>query len=115
MTQDSQEQRFLERAKTDLDESIEFMDAPTLSRLRQARTRALERLGEKRQRRYVVPIGALATASAALLVVILWTSTPTLGPESVLDDLELLSSLDALDLYEDLEFYEWLEADAQAG
>ena len=44
-----------------------------------------------------------------VFAVMVLIKTPTTMQSVPVDDLELISSSDSLELYEDLEFYEWLE------
>ncbi len=116
MTTEERERRLLERARLELDESAASLDARTLSRLSRARARAVAAVAVRRRRRFVLPAGAIATAAVALGA---WFLVARPGPEpeleSVLADIELLSSTDDLELYENLEFLEWLDFDAPVG
>lgn len=94
-----------------LDESIDALDANTLSKIRQIRAQAIEKANVKKTDWSGVMSGALATACVMVFTVSILLKTPAIEPVSV-DDLELISSSDSLELFEDLEFYEWLEDDA---
>jgi hypothetical protein len=99
-----------------LDQSCNALDGQTLSRLNRIRHTALERK-QARASRMLLPFGGFVTA--CVLVVSVMTFVPTRAPEtetvaSPLEDIEILSSSDSLDLYEDYEFYQWLaENDSQ--
>ena len=110
-----EDRRFAERAREQLERSVQELDADTGARLRAARLRALDLAPRGSRRSYAVPIGALATASAAVLAVYLWSETLAPGPVATLADFELLSSVEPLELYEQLEFLEWLDAHEQTG
>jgi hypothetical protein len=110
-----EDRRFAERARERLERSAQELDADTGARLRAARLRALDAAPQRSRWLYGVPIGALATASAALLAVYLSRETPALGPGATLEDFELLSDAEPLELYEQLEFLEWLDAHEQKG
>lgn len=107
-----------ERARQLLDESVEHLDAATLSRLNQARQQALE--AATRHKRWgrgswLVPAGGLA---AAFLAAVIWwpQATMDVAPVPPVEDLEILVSADSLEMLEDLEFFMWLdEADVDAG
>jgi hypothetical protein len=60
------------------------------------------------------PAGGLALASAAVLSWALWFNGPVSHPPAVLEQLELLSSTENLELYTDLDFYQWLASDTDA-
>lgn len=92
-----------------LDESTDALDAHTLSKIRQIRAQAVEKAADKSFNWFGVISGALATACVMILAVIILMQSPTPMQPVPVDDLELISSSDNLELYEDLEFYEWLE------
>jgi len=109
---DDKESRFIAAAKAALDQSVQQLDEPTIARLRAARLRALE----PRPRRLAwLAASGLATAalSAALVAVLLFAPAAT-PPATGLEQLELLSENDSLELYRDLEFYRWLAEHADA-
>jgi uncharacterized protein DUF3619 len=99
------------KIKQDLDESIEALDANTLSRLRQLRAKAIERSEPRKYPTQGLLIGGLATACVMVLAVILLLNPETSVQTVPVEELELISSMEHLDLLEDLEFYEWLEED----
>ncbi len=98
-----------QRAREALDARAEALDGATRSRLRQARAQALARA-----RRPVATAPRLrwAVALAAVLllaVAVVWQQQASrLAPEAV-EDLEVLASSDDLELYQDLDFYLWLD------
>ncbi len=103
------EKRFLESVRRELDQSVEALDAATLSRLNQARQRALD-AGLGRQVWWRPLAAGLALASVAVLAVSLWLARPAVEPQA-LDDLELLTAAEPIEFYEELEFYEWLDSE----
>lgn len=109
------EQAFLQRVKSALDEHEAHLDANTLRDLRLARQQALESL--HKPRRLWQPV-ALAAAAATVAVVVvslhvLQPTTPSTAPG--IDDMALLSAGDEFDLYENLDFYQWLELEKHNG
>jgi hypothetical protein len=112
------------RARTLLDESAEGLDAATLSRLNRARQAALAQVRPRAPRRWFLPAG-MASACVLLLAVVAWHAQGPDGtarlPElpfpasasSTSSDIDLVSSDDNLELYQDLEFYAWLDAQDQ--
>jgi len=108
---DLQTDAFAARARAALDSSAEHLDFATLSKLNQARQRALEHSSEKsRATRWWLGLGSiLGTATAAALVLAVYlhplnVSEP-IAPVA-LGDLEIVSS-DEAELFENLAFYEW--------
>lgn len=94
-----------------LDDSAASLDANTLSRIRQVRAQAVDKAQNRRNDWLTIMTGALATACVMVFVVMVLLKSPAPMQTSPLDDLDLISSSDSLELYEDLEFYEWLEED----
>lgn len=102
----------LKKVRTELDRSVENIDAATASRITQARHAALE-AGRSGSRNVWVPAAAAVAASAAIVAVIV-TRAPEETPP-MLDDLELIAAPDDPELYRDLEFYAWLDTHESAG
>ena len=105
------------QAKAVLDQSAEALDAATVSRLNQARHAALARRPARQH--WFLPAG-LASACVLLLAVLTWhTYRPGASDDAVFPkaatsgDIELVSSDDSLEFYQDLEFYAWLDAQDQ--
>lgn len=109
---DDKESRFTAAAKAELDQSTQQLDELTLARLRAARLRALE----ARPRRFAwLAAGGLATAAlTATLVAFLLFAPAVAPPVSGLEQFDLLSENDGLELYRDLEFFRWLAEHADA-
>ena len=132
MTGEKPDQQFINEVKAVFDHSVEQVDVETVSRLNNIRNTALDaalkgsepfntvlRLGQinallKRAptplmwRWIFYPASAFAAASLAIIifnVVQHDVSTVTIKTE----DIEIISAIDGLDFYEDLEFYRWLE------
>jgi len=104
------------RARAALDRSIEEIDPATRARLVAARRTALDALD--RPRRDFVRGGAIATVAAfgaaGLFFAASWwlrTHADSIALEGALDDVELLADGDDLEMYDELEFYRWLDAE----
>ncbi len=106
---------FEKRAKQLFDDSVDGLDAATLSRLNQARHAAIE-ASPRRLPPLLrwAPVGGLATAAAVALL--LFQSPAVIEPpaDASTVDMEILLSEDNLEMLEDLEFYEWIDL-AEAG
>ena len=105
------------QAKAVLDQSAEGMDAATLSRLNRARQAALA--PRAKPLRWYLPAG-MVSASVLLLAVLTWhgrvlepAEFPLTAKNAVSSDIDLVSSDDSLEFYQDLEFYAWLDAQDQ--
>ena len=115
------EDKLVSQVRRTLDLRAEELDAVTLARLRAMRRQAVAELGarvERRERRasWWVPAATFATAAVAAVVFSLWNGVRDFAPGAELSELEILADAEALEMLEDLEFYEWLAAtDATAG
>ena len=101
----------LERVRKHLDHSCDALDGQTLSRLNRIRHGALEKQ-QKPRNPFLLPFGGLVTACVLVLSVTLMDhqSIPESLPSgaSALEDIEILTSAEELDFYENYEFYQWL-------
>ncbi len=118
MNETENDKRFVRKAKSLFDDSVEHLDAATLSRLTRSRHRALEELeraGHRWPRAFWIPATGIAAAMLVALLVLrvpLDTSPPIDQP--LARDFDMLLEEDSLEMFEELEFYSWLElADAQ--
>ena len=109
-----------ERTKLLFDESVSSLDPQTRSKLTQARYRALEELEGSAPagwRPRWIPAGVLA--AGVLVVVMLWQGQPAVSPEApafdvaALSDLEIILGDGDLGLLQELEFYAWLDEQAE--
>jgi hypothetical protein len=126
MSTDFREEDLVRRARAALDRSVDTLDPATLGRLRAARRDALAGAASSRARRTLVwaPLGALAAAGLAIAIALSSGSTkeattvasaPPAPPPRLIEDLEVVAESEDLELYADLEFYEWLDAGGSAG
>jgi len=118
MRQDANEEHFVAAMKAALDHRLESLDGETTECLKQVRRQVLER-GAAQRPRWVQAAGLAAVAASALLVVSLWfvgeggRDAPELLP--LMEDLELLSTREDIEFFEDLDFYLWLDHEQQTG
>lgn len=110
------EAAFVERARELLDEGNARLDAATVSRLNQARHAALDARGRRSGRWFgLMPVGQWASvagaAAAVVLAVIVWPGATTVPVDGGLlfEDLEIVMAEENLEMFEDLEFFEWLD------
>jgi len=115
MNPDNKERAFLQHSKKMLDDSVDSLDAATLSRLNQARQKALDsRVMNTRRGIFFLatPTGAVfASFFVAVVVILLWTTVPQQQPAELAqqyEDIDMLTADADLDLLEDLEFVSWL-------
>ncbi len=118
--------QLIEGIRHRLDEEVDSLDSATLLRLAQARRLALAAGPRPRWRRtirlstgpagdWLVPAGALASILATAVALTLMVAEPGNGSARELDDVELLTAGEELELYENLEFYLWLQDREQTG
>ena len=103
------DQQFADEAKSLFDDSVERLDAATLSALNRNRHAALERAqGARLWRRRWVPV----TGVAAAIVVAAMLALPGNGVDTIpagTTDMDILLGEDSIEMLEDLEFYAWLD------
>lgn len=112
------DQRWTDAACRMLDESADELDAATLSRLNRARHAALAAGRKRRAPIWAWPALFAAGASCAVAVLV-WpvaqAPQQTTPPGVIVaGDLDLLAADAELALYEDLEFYAWLDTQQSA-
>jgi|AMWB02.1.fsa_nt_gi hypothetical protein len=120
MSGEERDRIFVENLGKILAEAEENTDALTRMRLQSARLRALE-AAEKPFPWYVrfpkwVTAGGLATAMVIVLAISFW-QTPDRPSQAngQVEDLEIMTTHEQLELYKDLDFYRWLETVDNAG
>ena len=115
---DESEQKFVNDLAAHLDRADGSLDEGTRQRLRQARETALRsgtEVESHTRRGWLVP-GLVMASVLALVVTVLLSQTSKVLPGSETDVIEIAASSDSLELYQDIEFYQWLaEQEASAG
>ncbi len=113
------DKQFAEQAKAAFDSSVEQLDAATLSRLNRSRHAAVDALQGHRAAatwgRWL-PVTGVAAAALVTVMLVSGPDTATLPMDSVAD-FEILLEGENLEMFENLEFYSWLDAtdlDAQS-
>ncbi len=107
------EKHFLDKVQNLLNHGTENLESQTERRLEEIRARALSAADEKhsgslRPRRWVLAGSfAMVTLAAAALFFFLSPSTEP-PPPAHLEDLEIITSRERLDIYQNLDFYRWL-------
>lgn len=102
---------FEQQAKATFDESVDKLDAATLSRLNRSRHKALAELQRPRhQWTHWMPATGVA---AAVLVAVMMLQSPTAVDDfpaaANVTDMEILLGEDSIEMLEDLEFYSWID------
>lgn len=109
-----QDEQLEAKAKAAFDESVERLDAATLSRLNQSRQAALAELGGSASgKQWLRWMPATGVATAVLVAVVVMQDPATIevpGDDASVTDFEILMGDDSLEMIEDLEFYSWIEA-----
>ena len=106
---------FINQVKRVLDRSLDDVDSVTAGRLQRARQSALSH--RARPIWWVGWVSGASLASIAVLALTLWVKQP--APEHhlavPLEDVELVTSVENVELAEDLDFYHWLADDDATG
>ena len=104
---ESETDLLVQKFRARFDQSVDVLDAATLSGIARARSLALEQARERRKGPALwLPAGALATACLAIVLYSGLLPRTKVEQKTFIDEIEIISELN---LYEDLEFYEWLE------
>ncbi len=109
-----------QRSRELFDTSVANQDARTRSRLNQARQAALDVArgsATATPMRWLVPVGSAAALGLVVLTSVQFmrsgNETPVMeqpnAVASTVDDLEILTSSDELEMLQDVDFYAWLE------
>jgi hypothetical protein len=115
------ESRFLDRSRSIFAASLSSVDEVVVARLRAARQRAVAEADRQqpvwRTRPWALPAGAAALIFAAVISsALFWgQSEPANVPFAAANnnDMAIVLSNDNLDMYADMDFYRWLQAQQQ--
>ena len=108
MSENQKNEILVDNIQSQLDASLDDIDAATQSRITQARHRALDQKATLSPFSLWMPAGALASVCVAVVMFLL-ASTSVVEETTPVNDFDLISNIDDLELLEELEFYEWLE------
>ncbi len=105
------EEKWLKGAKKAFDESVENLDAATLSRLNRGRQKALQAASSgRREWNFWVPATGVA---AAAVIAVMMVKAPAIEelqpPATASSDFEILLGDEEIEFLEELEFYSWLD------
>ena len=95
-------------AKKHLEQSAENLPPDTASRLRAARYEALHHSDKKGLSWAWSAWGFGTTCLVVLSLSLWWNGSTNEGVIPAVEDLDLLASAEPFDLYEELDFYDWL-------
>ena len=118
---ESKDDLFAQKAGALFRESADSLDGQAQSRLNRARQVALAELdsGAATLNRWTQWAPAAGAAAVAVVAVVLLTGNPEIDPtvnpgtEQLAGDFELLMAADSFDMLQDLEFYSWIDIDAE--
>jgi hypothetical protein len=105
-----------ETAARRFNESVQRMDAATQSRLNRSRQRALAELrdhGGTWRRQWWIPAAGVATAVVVAITMLSQKSLLQEIPASAPSDFEVIMAGENLEMLEELEFYRWLDTEAE--
>ncbi len=103
------EKDFIEFARKRLNQGTDNLDPDTRHKLITMRNRALDVQENKKWFPEWAPLPAMGLLTGVLFIILTYAKPVTVPKlDTGLEDLEILASIDQLELYEDLEFYDWL-------
>jgi hypothetical protein len=115
MSQTTPDGDFERNLRQHLEYSVDDIDDLTLARLRAARARAVESSGRPLLNKWWLPAGGFATAVVIVIALTVYLQNGSaLAPVLDSGDMEMLSSVDSFEILDNLEFYQWLEAQEDA-
>jgi hypothetical protein len=118
MNEPIENEDFAAKAKGVFDDSVERLDAAALSRLNQGRHAALEQLASGKSKAAWLRWAPASGIAAAVLITMIVMRGPEIEsmPIEVVSDFEILLEGESLEMFEDLEFYSWMDdAELDAG
>ena len=117
----SAQDQWLEAVRHVLDESAADLDPVTTARLAAARARAVDKAAQRKgagawlgSGQWWLAAGASASVAATVLAIGLLVQSRLEEPLHGVEDLEVLSAAEALEFYDELEFYQWLQSQDHA-
>jgi hypothetical protein len=118
MNKPNDNEDFAAQAKQAFDDSVERLDGAALSQLNQGRHAALEQLASGSSKAIWVrwlPAGGVAAAALITMIMMRGPDIENM-PVEVVSDFEILLQGESLEMFEDLEFYSWMDdAELNAG
>jgi hypothetical protein len=114
------EKQFVDKISGLLNDGVENLDSQTERQLEHIRVSAL-RAAETHLRLFIpvrwIMFGGLATAATAAVALFFWLNTNSPGdfPLRDIEDLEIITSQERVDFYENLDFYRWLDTKGNSG
>jgi len=124
MKHDTASQKLEKLARQELDYSIQNLDQQTLAKLKAARKNAVDIVAKNNAKQggwdwisngWLLPVGGLATtAFAVTMTVSIWLIEPNELDQLSPEDIEVLSANEDYELFDELEFYQWLDDEKQS-
>jgi hypothetical protein len=110
---DNGEREVVEIVRGALDRSVTELDSGAVERLRRIRLAAIEEAAPGKGRWFAVhrwaTAGGIAAFTVLVVAVSLWVTVPRQKQlAGQVEDIEILTAKEHLDIYEDMEFYRWL-------
>ena len=115
MTEQDKEQAFLAKTRGILDHAVDELETATANELRLMRKKALKPQRYDWFRQHGIPVFAASAAVLVITVSLLLNQGTQPIDMPALEYLSLLSETEELDFYQDLEFYDWLDAERANG
>lgn len=102
------DEKLEQTAKRLFDESVDGLDAATLSRLNRGRQAALEAAGSGRPQ-WLLWAPATGIAAAAVVAAVMLNQPAAVEIDASVADLDIILGDESIEMIEELEFYAWLD------
>ena len=119
MKKSNENKAFLDNINDRLNKRVDELDDATLSALQNIRKTAIAQAENKTTDTWnwlqPIPVMALASIVLVVSVTLQMTMTSSVLPSPALADIPMLTASDDIEFYNDLEFYQWLDAEKLNG
>lgn len=111
---ESEESEFRNQLRKGMQQGEDELSPQVLQRLQKARNKAVASAAEQAGQRHYWGWAA-GFASLLFVVIFSWQLSTQIVNESMLEDMAMLTADEELELYQDLDFYDWLSESEQDG
>jgi len=105
--------QFEQQLAQQLNDSVKTIDSSLQSKLSQARYKAIESTRKKASLKWAWLTGIVSTATALFFLITIMPDQPSYDSGLIAEnhtDLLIMTEIEDIDLYSDLEFYQWLNS-----
>ena len=102
------EEDWLHKIRSELEPETRQVDPEIRNRLSRIREQAVNGNRSRPGYAFIFPAAVMTTA-CLVIAVVMFRPVPGTGSDEMINDLDVITTTDNLDLMEDLEFFEWLD------